>query len=104
MNLGASHLEWMVYMIETRGGRLYTGITNDMEKRWRAHLSGKSGAKFFRIDPPRRLVWLETGHDRSQAARREVELKRFTRAQKLALISGSPAPTFDSSPSPVSEP
>lgn len=78
---------WCVYIIETVGGRLYTGITNNLEQRWLAHTSGKGGAKFFHSDAPARIVYSEAADDRSQATRREAAIKRLKRVQKLQLIA-----------------
>ena len=77
-------MQWLVYMIEACDGSLYTGITTDMERRWRQHHSG-SGAKYFRGRTPRRLVYLEGGHDRSSASRREALIKRLSTDKKRAL-------------------
>jgi len=81
-----SENNWCVYIVLTTGERLYTGITNDMERRWQNHLDGK-GAKFFRTDKPNSIVFLENGHDRSSASKREAAIKQLSRAEKLALIA-----------------
>lgn len=77
---------WLVYIILTTGERLYTGITNDLERRWQSHIDGK-GAKFFRSDRPDRIVYCENGHNRSSATQREIAIKQLNRTQKLALIA-----------------
>lgn len=76
---------WLVYIILTQGERLYTGITNDLERRWQSHLDGK-GAKFFRSDQPKHIVYIENGHDRGSATTREIAIKQLSRDDKLALI------------------
>ncbi|WP_240946431.1 GIY-YIG nuclease family protein [Pseudomaricurvus alkylphenolicus] len=76
---------WCVYIILSSDNRLYTGITNNMVKRWHAH-HGKQGAKFFRGRLPSRLLYLEPQEDRAEASRREAEIKKLTRPQKLRLI------------------
>lgn len=76
---------YSVYIIEAENGKLYTGIALDPEARFEKHRTG-SGAKFFRSSPPKRLVYVEEQPDKSSALRREIEIKRMTRAQKLALI------------------
>lgn len=76
--------DWLVYMIETESGALYTGITTDMARRWRQHCSG-SGAKYLRGHQPRALVYLEVGHDRRSAAQREWVIKQLSRDKKRAL-------------------
>ncbi|MDO3382272.1 GIY-YIG nuclease family protein [Gilvimarinus algae] len=77
---------WFTYIIECDNGRLYTGITTDINRRWQEHCSGTRGARFFRTCRPERLVWLETFSDRAQASQREAGIKKMTRAQKLALL------------------
>jgi putative endonuclease len=78
---------WSVYMIESSDGRLYTGITTDMARRWQDHSLGRNGAKFFRGRKPTRLRFLEAGHDRSSASKREAAIKKLTRPNKLLLIA-----------------
>jgi putative endonuclease len=72
-------------MIETENNRLYTGITNNIEDRFEKHLSGK-GAKFFRTDKPKKIVYTETVKNRSEALKREHAIKKLTRVKKLNLI------------------
>lgn len=79
--------DWVVYILKCRGGRLYTGITNDLEMRVKAHKEGR-GAKFTRAFGPVRLVWSEAGFTRSGAACREAAIKKLSRPVKLALLPG----------------
>jgi putative endonuclease len=80
--------EWHVYILECDpDGSLYTGRTTDPDRRLREHASGR-GAKYTRSHPPRRMVWVEGGHDASSSGRREAEIKRLTRAQKILLVKG----------------
>lgn len=83
---------WSVYIICGDDGRLYTGITTDIARRWREHSGTPAGAKYFRGRKPQRLCFLENGHDHSSAARREAEIKRLPRPDKDRLIAASPAP------------
>jgi putative endonuclease len=78
---------WSVYMIRADDGRYYTGITTDPARRWRQHLLQNRGAKFFRGCKPEALVYLETGHDRSSASRREAAIKGLARALKQDLLA-----------------
>lgn len=78
---------WFVYMIQATDGSLYTGITTDVQRRFSEHLSGKQGAKYFKGRKPEKVVYVEAGHNRSSASRRESEIKRFRREQKLALVA-----------------
>jgi putative endonuclease len=77
---------WYLYLIETVRGKLYTGITTDIERRFQQHQSGRGGAKFFRTDPPLRLRLRQTYADRSSASKEEYRIKQLTPRQKWALI------------------
>lgn len=79
---------WFLYMIETKKGKLYTGITTDYERRFLEHCEGR-GAKYFRSDCPQEIVYLEFFDNRSEASVRESQIKALTRDQKLALIQSS---------------
>lgn len=74
-----------IYIIKCGDGTLYTGWTNDIEKRFKAHQEGR-GAKYTRGRGPLELVHVEVFDDRAEAQRREREIKRLSRAQKIALI------------------
>ena len=76
---------WYLYILRCKDGSLYTGITTDVEKRLEAHRSGK-GAKYTRGRGPLELVYKEECGDRSNALRREAEIKRLPRDEKLKLI------------------
>ena len=77
-------------MVETRGGKLYTGITVSLSRRVEQHAGLRTGgAKAFRADPPARLRYAETAANRADATRREMALKRLARADKLALIQSA---------------
>ena len=76
---------WQVYIIETKTGKLYTGITTDIKRRLNEHKKNK-GAKYFRLESPKEIVFLEVCKNRSEATKRELEIKRFNRSEKLKLI------------------
>jgi predicted GIY-YIG superfamily endonuclease len=76
---------WYVYLLRCRDGTLYAGATPDVEARLAAHQCGK-GARYTRGRGPLALVLCEPHPDRSAALRREIELKRLRRADKLALV------------------
>ena len=78
--------DWVVYILECADGTLYTGITNDLERRIDAHKSGK-GAKYTRGRAPFTLLHAETRASRSLALKRESEIKSLDRAAKLQLAS-----------------
>ena len=79
-------MNWQVYILLCSDNSLYTGITTDVERRFAQHVAGV-GAKYFRGRSPCRLVYLEGGHDRSSASRREVEIKRLRPDDKRLLIT-----------------
>lgn len=74
----------VVYMLRCGDGSLYTGWTNDLEKRLRAHRAGKGG-KYTRSRLPVELVWYEVCADRAEAMSREWHIKRLPREEKIKL-------------------
>jgi putative endonuclease len=78
-------MDWQVYIILCTDNSLYTGITNNMERRLSQH-GGQQGARYFRGRRPRQLVYLESGHTRSTASKREAAIKKLARADKLCLL------------------
>ena len=74
-----------VYILRCGDGTLYTGWTNDLEKRLRAHAAGK-GAKYTRARLQVTLVYTEVFETEHEARSREYGIKRLTRSQKLSLI------------------
>ena len=78
---------WVVYILQCRDGTLYTGITDDLEHRMKAHAQGR-GAKYTRGRGPLTLRYTEHCEDHSAAARREYRIKQLTRQEKLLLIAG----------------
>ena len=77
-------MSWYVYMLRCGDGTLYTGITDDVPKRLAAHRAGK-GAKYTRGRRPLELVYMEEQPDKSAALRREIQIKKLSRPEKLAL-------------------
>ena len=76
-----------VYMLRCGDGSLYTGWTNDLERRLKRHRAGKGG-RYTRSRLPVELAYVEECASAHDARSREWHLKRMTRAQKLALIDG----------------
>ena len=81
-------MNWQVYIILCSDDTLYTGITTDLQRRFAQHASGQ-GAKYFRGRQPARVVYLESGHSRSSAGRRELEIKALARSEKQTLITAN---------------
>ena len=77
-------MAWFVYMLRCADGTLYTGMTDNVEKRLAAHQAGK-GAKYTRGRGPLKLVYTEQQPDKSCALRRELTIKKLTRQEKLKL-------------------
>lgn len=78
-------MSWQLYILRCGDGTLYTGITDDLPRRLKAHRSGK-GAKYTRGRGPLELVYREDCPDKSAALRREIAVKKLSRQEKLALI------------------
>ena len=78
---------YFVYILECSDGSLYTGITNNLENRLKTHQEGK-GSKYVRARLPFKLVHSESCNGRSEASKKESEIKSMTRAQKETYIKG----------------
>lgn len=74
-----------VYIVKCSDESLYTGWTNSLEKRIKAHNNGK-GAKYTKARLPVELVYFEEYEDKIEAMKREYEIKQLTRTKKLKLI------------------
>jgi putative endonuclease len=79
-------MHWQVYIILCTDDSLYTGITNDVARRFNQH-ADRQGAKYFRGRRPKQLVYVEPGHDRSSASKREIVIKKLPRFEKLLLLA-----------------
>ncbi len=79
-------MSWFVYILRCGDGTLYTGVTDDVQRRLAAHRAGK-GAKYTRGRGPLELVYTQEQPDKSAALRREFQIKKLTRPQKERLIS-----------------
>lgn len=84
----AGVMHWTVYILECADNTLYTGITNDLDRRMAEHAAGK-GARYTRGRGPFRLVYRETCQNRAEAARRETAIKVLDRAHKRQLCTSS---------------
>jgi len=88
----SKELGWWVYIIETKCNKLYTGITTDVARRFQEHLAvyrkeSDKGAKFFRGHEPKNVVYQEAHASRSEASKREYEIKKMSSLKKRALIA-----------------
>ncbi len=79
---------WSVYIILCDDGSLYTGVSTDVERRFREHRDLKIGAKYFNGRRPLEVVFRDDGHTRSSACRREAAIKKLSRTEKLSLVHG----------------
>lgn len=77
---------WVVYMVSCNDGTIYTGITNNLDKRINTHNSGK-GAKYTRNRYPVTLLEFWVCDDKSQASKLEYQYKQLTRVEKLKMIA-----------------
>lgn len=79
-------MSYWLYILKCGDGTLYTGTTDDVDRRLAVHQSGK-GAKYTRGRGPLKVVYREELPDKSAALKREIAVKRLTREEKLALIA-----------------
>ncbi|MFW5953425.1 MAG: GIY-YIG nuclease family protein [Candidatus Natronoplasma sp.] len=77
---------WYLYILRLSDGSLYTGITKDIERRIKQHEEGK-GSKYVRSRLPCNLVYIEEMENRSEALRREAEIKKWSKKKKEELVS-----------------
>jgi len=78
-------MPWSLYIIQCRDGSLYTGITTDIFRRVKEH-NAKKGAFYTQNKTPVKLVYQEAMANQSEARKREAQIKRLEKSEKLALI------------------
>ncbi|WP_227254705.1 GIY-YIG nuclease family protein [Frigoriglobus tundricola] len=78
--------EWWVYLLKCRDGTLYTGITTDVERRLAQHNAG-TASKYTRSRRPVAVVYRESAQGHGAALRREIAIKKLSRAAKDALVA-----------------
>jgi len=81
-------MAFTVYILECSDGTLYTGSTNDIEKRLHQHNHLKSGARYTKARRPVKIVYTETCKTMRKAKQREYQIQCLTRKQKLELVRG----------------
>ncbi len=86
MSKGKGNNGWVVYILKCADNTLYTGITNNIDARIIAHTQGR-GAKYTKGRAPLTLIYQEPCESRSEATKRECQIKALPRTKKLALAS-----------------
>ena len=81
-------MEYLLYILQCADGTLYTGITNDLERRMHLHRAGK-GSKYVRARLPFKLVYKQICANKNIALKREYKLKKLSRIAKLELIASN---------------
>ena len=79
--------DWFVYMLRCADNSLYTGVTTDVERRVTEHNAEKSVTKYTRVRQPVSLAYSEKAESRSDACKREAQLKKLNKADKEVLVS-----------------
>ena len=79
---------WFVYMLRCKDNSIYTGITNNLDNRIDAHMSG-NGSKYLRGRLPVELIYKEDFLNRSTASKREIEVKKLKKKEKELLIKSA---------------
>jgi len=79
---------WKVYIVECKDGSLYTGVSNNVEKRIEVHNQGK-GAAYTNSRRPVKLLYSEDTASQSEALKREAQIKNLSRNKKLDLVNKS---------------
>jgi putative endonuclease len=79
-------MPYFVYIVQCSDATLYTGIAVDVAKRINEHNTSDKGAKYTKTRRPVTLVYKEEHPDRSSATKREMEIKRLSRGEKLKLL------------------
>ncbi len=82
------HKPWTVYILRCRDASLYTGVTNDLKRRVEQHQKGIA-SRYTRARLPVVVVYYQAGFDQSSALKREVEIKKWSRLEKLKFIKKS---------------
>ena len=78
---------WHVYILECEDGYLYTGVTQNLERRFQEHISAR-GARFTKCSQPKSIIYSEVFGTEILARQRESQIKRWSRAKKQALAEG----------------
>ncbi len=79
---------YFVYILECKDKSLYTGITTDVDRRFKEHKDG-IGSHYTKAHGAQKIVYKESCKDRSSASKREIEIKKLSRQMKLNLIENN---------------
>lgn len=79
---------WFVYILQCVDGSYYTGSTNNIKRRLKDHLSGKGG-KYTRSHKPEKIIYKEDLQSKSEALKREAQIKKLTKKEKEELVNKS---------------
>lgn len=80
-----SEKKYYTYMLLIENGALYCGYTDDVERRFKSHVSGK-GAKYTKAHKPLKIAYVKEFETKSEAMKEECRIKALTHSQKLELI------------------
>ncbi|MBZ9537852.1 GIY-YIG nuclease family protein [Modicisalibacter tunisiensis] len=94
---------WHLYVVETAAGALYTGISTDVERRFREHQHGRRGARALRGKGPLTLVYRQAVGGRGEALRLEAWLKRQSAPAKRAWLAARREGSVESRSAGLSE-
>ena len=78
---------WYLYIIECEDSSLYTGVTENLERRFREHQARK-GSEYTKLNPPTKIIYSEFFPTEMLAKTRENQIKGWSRAKKWALVKG----------------
>tara|TARA_Y100000991_G_scaffold164288_1_gene126226 strand:+ start:593 stop:859 length:267 start_codon:yes stop_codon:yes gene_type:complete len=78
-------MNWTIYMVKCNDNSIYTGISNDLNKRLKTHAKG-NGSKYIRTRLPFKLIYKEDCQTRSKALKREIEIKKLDKKNKELLV------------------
>ena len=78
--------KYFVYILLTERGTYYCGYTDDVEKRFQMHLSGK-GAKYTKANKPIKIVYQQEFETKEAAMKEEYRIKHLSKAEKTELIN-----------------
>ena len=81
-------MSYFVYILKCSDDTLYTGITTDILRRVDEHNNSDKGAKYTKLRRPVEVVYKEESENRSSASKREYEIKKLKRHEKVELIRG----------------